>query len=292
MVPREVNLKEKRMYVPFPMVEEPYFSMPVEVAPPVQPTVVATPAVDVGSPSTTVDEQEIVPVPEPPSPAATPEPQVPAPDAAEAEGPEQEIVLGGPPPEQPQVEEQDVPVRRSQRVRRSAIPDDYEVYVCEEMSLEGDPTAYEEVMRSPDSSKWLAAMEDEMRSMDTNKAWDLKEIPKGAKKVDWAWCKDTKKSTSGYVFTLAGGAVSWKTCKQSIVASSTMYTEIIACFEAMGHAMWLKKFIPSLRVVYSIEKPLKIYCDNSSAVDYFHNSRSSGATKHIDIKFYVVKEKI
>ncbi|KAJ1276807.1 hypothetical protein BS78_05G243600 [Paspalum vaginatum] len=110
--------------------------------------------------------------------------------------------------------------------------------------------------------------------------------------ADWAGCKDTKKSMSGYVFTLAGGAVSWKICKQSIVASSTMYAEFIACYEATGQAIWLKKFVPGLRVVDSIDKPLKIYCDNTSVVDNCHNNRSSGATKHIDIKFYVVKERI
>ncbi|WVZ58790.1 hypothetical protein U9M48_009020 [Paspalum notatum var. saurae] len=52
--------------------------------------------------------------------------------------------------------------------------------------------------------------------------------------ADWVGCKDTKKSTSRYVFTLTRGVVSWKNCKQSIVASSTMYAEIIACFEATG----------------------------------------------------------
>ncbi|WVZ92498.1 hypothetical protein U9M48_038558 [Paspalum notatum var. saurae] len=149
MAPREVNFQEKRMYVPFPMVEEPYFSMPAEVTPPVQPTVIATPTVDAGSSGTTAIEQEIVPVLEPP--AATPEPL--APDAAEAEESEQEIVPDSPPPEQPQVEEQDVPVRRSQRIRKSAIPDDYEVYVSEDIALEGDPTTYEEAMRSRNSSK-------------------------------------------------------------------------------------------------------------------------------------------
>jgi len=71
-----------------------------------------------------------------------------------------------------------------------------------------------------------------------------------------------------------------------------MYAEIIACFEATGQAMWLKKFIPGLRVVDCIEKPLKIYCDNSSAIDHFHNQRSSDASKHIEIKFYIVKERI
>jgi hypothetical protein len=55
---------------------------------------------------------------------------------------------------------------------------------------------------------------------------------------------------------------------------------------------WLKKFIPGLKVVDSIHKPLKLYCDNNSAVQYAHNNRSSGATKHIDIKYYVVKDNV
>jgi len=45
-------------------------------------------------------------------------------------------------------------------------------------------------------------------------------------------------------------------------------------------------------VVDSIEKPLKLYCDNESAVFYAHNNKSSGAAKRIDIKFYVVKEQV
>jgi hypothetical protein len=46
-------------------------------------------------------------------------------------------------------------LRRSQRVRRSAIPDDYEVYNTEEFHTEGDSTSYEETMRSAHSLKWL-----------------------------------------------------------------------------------------------------------------------------------------
>jgi hypothetical protein len=65
--------------------------------------------------------------------------------------------------------------RRSQRARKLAIPDDYEVYVSEEyvseeFQMEGDPTpiSFEEAMRSAHSSKWFEAMEDEMRLMSTN----------------------------------------------------------------------------------------------------------------------------
>jgi hypothetical protein len=54
---------------------------------------------------------------------------------------------------------------------------------------------------------------------------------KGYSDADYAGDKDERKSTTGYVFTLAGGAISWRSCKQTIVASSTMYAEFIACFE-------------------------------------------------------------
>ena len=115
---------------------------------------------------------------------------------------------------------------------------------------------------------------------------------KGYSDADFAGDKDDRKSTSGYVFTLAGGAISWKSSNQSIVASSTMCAEFIACFEAMGQAIWLKKFIPDLKVIFCIHKPLKIYCDNQPAVFYAHNNKSSNAAKTIEIRYYVVKDKI
>ena len=71
-----------------------------------------------------------------------------------------------------------------------------------------------------------------------------------------------------------------------------MYTEFVACFEASGQVTWLKKFVPGLKVVDSVEKPLKLYCGNEPAVFCAHNNKSSGAAKHIDIKFYVVKEQV
>ena len=47
-----------------------------------------------------------------------------------------------------------------------------------------------------------------------------------------------------------------------------------------------------IRVVDSIERPLRIYCDNEPAVFFSHNNKSSGSAKYIDIKCYIVKEKI
>ena len=114
----------------------------------------------------------------------------------------------------------------------------------------------------------------------------------GYSDIYFAGCLDTDRSTSGYVFKLAGGAISWSSSKQTVMTSSTMYAEFVACYEAVGQAMWLKKFVPDLRVVDNIERPLKLYYDNEPAVLYAHNNKKTKAAKHINIRFYVVKEKI
>ncbi|CAI8599964.1 unnamed protein product [Vicia faba] len=72
-------------------------------------------------------------------------------------------------------------------------------------------------------------------------------------------CPDSRRSTSGYIFLLAGGAVSWKSSKQTLVAPSIMAVEFMACFEVSNHAMWLRNFVTSLHIVGSIERPLKVY---------------------------------
>ena len=61
--------------------------------------------------------------------------------------------------------------------------DDYEVYVNEEIQMEGDPTSFKEAMRSIYSFEWQEALEVEMNSMNTNDVWDLEKIPNGAKIV-------------------------------------------------------------------------------------------------------------
>ena len=71
-----------------------------------------------------------------------------------------------------------------------------------------------------------------------------------------------------------------------------LQAKFVAYFEATGQAVWLKNFIPGLQVVDSISKPLTIYCDNQPTLLYASNNKSSGAAKHIDIKYHVVKDRI
>ena len=71
-----------------------------------------------------------------------------------------------------------------------------------------------------------------------------------------------------------------------------MVAEFIACFEASNHGIWLQNFVMGLRIVDTIERPLKIFCDNNSAVLYSNNNKSLAKSKHIDIKFRIVKERV
>ena len=60
---------------------------------------------------------------------------------------------------------------------------------------------------------------------------------------------DLRKSTSGYVFTLGGAAISWRSIKESSIADSTMEAEYVAASEATKDAVWLRKFLMELGVI-------------------------------------------
>ncbi|GJS32669.1 retrotransposon protein, putative, ty1-copia subclass [Tanacetum coccineum] len=77
---------------------------------------------------------------------------------------------------------------------------------------------------------------------------------------------DDLKSQTGYVFILNGGAVDWKSTKQSIFATSSAKAEYIAAYDASKEAVWVRKFIYGLGVVLTIEEPIKMYCDNTGAI--------------------------
>jgi len=93
------------------------------------------------------------------------------------------------------------------------------------------------------------------------------------------------------MFFLAKGAtISWRSKKQTIVASSAMEVEFIGCYKATSQAKWLKNFVFGLKVVNFVERRLKIFCDNSAAIFFLKNNKSGSQSRHIDIKFLVVEK--
>ena len=115
-------------------------------------------------------------------------------------------------------------------------------------------------------------------------------IPIGYTDSDFQSDTDDRKSISGSVFTLGGGAIVWRSIKQSCVADSTMEAEYVAACEAAKEAVWLRKFFTDLEVVPDMEKPLSLYCDNSGAVANSKEPRSHKRSKHIEQKYHVIRD--
>ncbi|KAH9735169.1 hypothetical protein KPL71_017652 [Citrus sinensis] len=88
-------------------------------------------------------------------------------------------------------------------------------------------------------------------------------IPVGYTDSDFMSDKDSRKSTSSYVFTLGSGAISWRSVKQSCIADSTTEAEYVAASEAAKEVVWLRKFLQDLEMVPAVTAPLKVFCDNS-----------------------------
>ena len=99
-----------------------------------------------------------------------------------------------------------------------------------------------------------------------------------------------RKSTSGYVFTLSGVAVSWRSIKKSCIADSTMEAEYVAASEAAKEAVWLRKFLMELGVIAKAVDPMILYCDNSGAVAQAKEPRNHRKGKHIERKYHLVRE--
>ncbi|GJU83890.1 retrotransposon protein, putative, ty1-copia subclass [Tanacetum coccineum] len=84
--------------------------------------------------------------------------------------------------------------------------------------------------------------------------------------ASWETDRDDLRSQTGFVFVMNGGAVDWKSSKQSTTAMSSMEVEYIAVAEAAIKAIWMRKFISGLGLVPSIDKPIDIYCENTCAI--------------------------
>ncbi|KAJ9542941.1 LOW QUALITY PROTEIN: hypothetical protein OSB04_029447 [Centaurea solstitialis] len=93
-----------------------------------------------------------------------------------------------------------------------------------------------------------------------------------------------------YVFTLNGGAISWKSSKQDTIADSTTEAEYIAASDAAKEAVWLRNFLSDLRVVASISRPIDIFCDNSGAVAQAKEPREHHKSRHVLRKYHLIRE--
>lgn len=111
----------------------------------------------------------------------------------------------------------------------------------------------------------------------------------GYSDADYAGDVGTRRSTSGYVFKIANGPVTWSSQRQKLVTLSTTESEYVAAAAAAREAIWLRKLLCGMG--YERKNETVIYIDNQSAIRLVRNAEFHKRTKHIDIKYHYIREK-
>lgn len=105
---------------------------------------------------------------------------------------------------------------------------------------------------------------------------------------DYAGDQDDRRSTSGYVFMLGIGAISWSSKKQPIVTLSSTEAEFVAATSCACQAIWLRRILEELH--FKQPGATTILCDNISTIKLSKNPVLHGISKHIDVKFYFLRD--
>ena len=108
--------------------------------------------------------------------------------------------------------------------------------------------------------------------------------------ANWISDADEMKATTGYVFTLGGGAVSWKPCKQTILTRSTMEAELTALDTSGVEAGWLRDLLMDLPVVEKPVPAILMNCDNQTVIVKVKSSKhNQQSNKHIKMGLKAVR---
>ena len=105
---------------------------------------------------------------------------------------------------------------------------------------------------------------------------------------DWGENRDDCHSTSGHVFLMANGAISWASQRQKRVTLSVGEAEYMELASTGWQAAWLKSF--SREIGFPIKDPIPLCLDNQAAIFLTINPAVKRWTKHIDIRHHYIRE--
>ncbi|KAL4302309.1 hypothetical protein GQ457_10G005790 [Hibiscus cannabinus] len=105
---------------------------------------------------------------------------------------------------------------------------------------------------------------------------------------DYVGDVDDKKNTSGYVFLLSKGAMSWSSKKQHVVTFSTTKAEFVAAASCSCQGVWMKRVMEKLG--HSQRWNIIVFCDNSSTIKLSKNPVLHRCSKRIDVRFHFLRD--
>ena len=91
-------------------------------------------------------------------------------------------------------------------------------------------------------------------------------ILEGFSDADWSSQSSDSLSNTGYLFTLGGGAICWRSKKQHIIGKSTMEVELIILASACEEAGWLRDLLSEIPMWNKPIPPILIHCDSTTAI--------------------------
>ena len=112
--------------------------------------------------------------------------------------------------------------------------------------------------------------------------------------TDASWISNTEdnSSTSGWVFLLGGGAISWASKKQTCITSSTMESEFVALAAAGKEAEWLKNLLLEIPLWSKPIAPISIRCDSAATLAKAYSQMYNGKSRHLGVRHSMIRELI
>jgi hypothetical protein len=107
--------------------------------------------------------------------------------------------------------------------------------------------------------------------------------------ADYGQDLDGRRSTTGYMFTLGGGCISWRSTLQKCVAQSSTEAEYVAAAEAAKEAIWLNRLVTEMGLT---QANVNLHCDSQSALHLAVNQVMDSRVKHIDIRYHFIRQAV
>ncbi|GJY23093.1 zinc finger, CCHC-type containing protein [Tanacetum coccineum] len=117
-------------------------------------------------------------------------------------------------------------------------------------------------------------------------------VIEGYSDASWITNSEDHTSTTGWVFLLGGGAISWASKKQTCITDSTMESEFVALAAARKEAEWLRNLIYEIPLWPKPISPISMHCDSAATLAKAYSQIYNGKSRHLGVRHSMVRELI